>query len=76
MREQFLYDAAYYCEDSSFTNFIRLLEEGKISLDLAIHHDPTTGKTRDHGFLWRIDREYISSLFKKQVKLCIKDDDC
>jgi len=74
--EQFLYDTAYYCEESSFTNFIRLLEEGKISLDFAIHHDPATGKTRDHGFLWRINREYISSLFKKQIKLCIKAEDC
>jgi len=74
--EQFLYDTAYYCEESSFTNFIRLLEEGKISLDFAIHHDPETRKTRDHGFLWRINKEYISSLFKTQVKLCIKDEDC
>jgi len=74
--EQFLYDTAYYCEGSSFTNFIRLLEEGKIGLDFAIHHDPKTGKTRDHGFLWRINKEYISSLFKTQVKLCIKDGDC
>lgn len=74
--EQFLYDTAYYCEGSSFTNFIRLLEEGKIGLDFAIHHDPETGKTRDHGFLWRINKEYISSLFKTQVKLCIKDGDC
>lgn len=74
--ELFLYEAAYYCEDSSFINFIALMEEGKISLDFAIHHDPQTGKTRDHGFLWRIGKEYIPLLFKRQIKLCIKDTDC
>jgi hypothetical protein len=74
--ELFLYDSAYYCEESSFINFISLMEEGKISLDFAIHHDPETGKTRDHGFLWRIGKDYIPLLFKKQIKLCIKDEDC
>jgi len=73
--ELFLYDSAYYCEESSFINFISLMEEGKISLDFAIHHDPETGKTRDHGFLWRISKEYIPLLFKKQIKLCIKESD-
>lgn len=74
--ELFLYDSAYYCEESSFINFISLIEEGKISLDFAIHHNPETGKTRDHGFLWRIGKDYIPLLFKKQIKLRIKDEDC
>lgn len=71
--EIFLYESAIYCENSSFISFISLIEEGKISLDFAIHHDPQTGKTRDHGFLWRIGKQYIPMLFKKQIKLCIKD---
>lgn len=74
--ETFLYESALYCEDSSFINFVSLMEEGKVSLDFAIHHDPETGKTRDHGFLWRISKQYIPKLFKKQVKLCIQDSDC
>jgi hypothetical protein len=74
--ETFLYESALYCKDSSFVNFITLIEEGKISLDFAIHHDPETCKTRDHGFLWRIGKQYIPSLFKRQVKLCIQDADC
>ena len=73
--EMFLYESAIYCEDSSFISFISLIEEGKISLDFAIHHDPQTGKTRDHGFLWRIGKQYIPMLFKKQIKLCIKETD-
>ena len=52
------------------------MEEGKISLDFAIHHDPETGKTRDHGFLWRIGKDSIPLLFKKKISLCIKDTDC
>ena len=74
--ELFLYESAFYCEESSFINFLSLLSEGKISLDFAIHHDPSTSKTRDHGFLWRIKKSYIPLLFKKQIKLCIKDKDC
>ena len=74
--ELFLYESAFYCEESSFINFLSLLSEGKISLDFTIHHDPNTGKTRDHGFLWRIKKEYIPLLFKKQIKLCVKDGDC
>jgi hypothetical protein len=74
--ETFLYESAVYCENSSFINFVSLMEEGKISLDFAIHHDPETAKTRDHGFLWRISKQYIPKLFKKQVKLCIQDSDC
>lgn len=74
--ETFLYASALYCEDSSFINFMSLMEEGKVSLDFAMHHDPETGKTRDHGFLWRISKQFIPKLFKKQVKLCIKDTDC
>jgi len=74
--ETFLYESALYCEDSSFLNFVSLMEDGNISLDFAIHHDPETGKTRDHGFLWRISKLYIPKLFKKQVKLCVKDSDC
>jgi len=74
--ELFLYESAFYCEKSSFINFLSLLNEGKISLDFAIHYNPSTGKTRDHGFLWRIKKEYIPLLFKKQIRLCIKDTDC
>jgi len=71
--EEFLYESAFYCEDSSFINFIALMEEGKVSLDFAIHHNPETGKTRDHGFLWRIGKEFIPLLFKRQVQLTIQD---
>jgi hypothetical protein len=74
--EEFLYESAFYCEESSFVNFISLMEEGSISLDFAIHYDPKTNKTRDHGFLWRIKKEFIPLLFKRQIQLCIKDSDC
>ncbi|QOY52484.1 MvaI/BcnI family restriction endonuclease [Candidatus Sulfurimonas baltica] len=76
VNETFLYESALYCEDSSFINFMSLMEMGNVSLDFAIHHDPETGKTRDHGFLWRIGKQHIPTLFKRQVKLCIKDTDC
>jgi len=73
--EEFLYESAFFCENSSFVNFISLMEEGRISLDFAIHHNPETGKTRDHGFLWRIKKEFIPLLFKKQIQLCLQDSE-
>jgi hypothetical protein len=67
--EEFKYESAVLCEGSSFSSFISLVEKGLVTLDFLIHHDPETGKTRDHGFLWRINRQYLPLLFKKTTKV-------
>ncbi len=67
--EEFYYNEAFLCIGSSFVSFLSLIEKGLVSLDFAIHHDPKTKKTRDHGFLWRMNSQYIPMLFKEHKKI-------
>ena len=67
--EEFYYNEAFLCVGSSFSSFLSLMEKGLVSLDFAIHHDPKTKKTRDHGFLWRMNKQYIPMLFKEHKKI-------
>jgi hypothetical protein len=67
--EEFFYNEAFLCVSSSFASFLSLIEKGLVSLDFAIHHDPKTKKTRDHGFLWRMNSQYIPMLFKEHKKI-------
>jgi len=67
--EEFYYNEAFLCIGSSFSSFLSLVEKGLVSLDFAIHHDPKTKKTRDHGFLWRMNKQYIPMLFKEHKKI-------
>lgn len=61
--EEFLYDSAVYCNNVSFEGFLELVKENIIGLDFAIH--TKDGKTRDHGFLWRLDnKKYLFRLFE------------
>lgn len=61
--EEFLYDTAIYCNNVSFDGFLELIKENIIGLDFAIH--TKDGKTRDHGFLWRLDnRKHLFRLFE------------
>ena len=67
--EEFFYNEAFLCVGSSFASFLSLIEKGLVSLDFAIHHVPKTKKTRDHGFLWRMNSQYIPMLFKEHKKI-------
>ncbi|MCT7610171.1 MvaI/BcnI family restriction endonuclease [Aliarcobacter butzleri] len=67
--EEFFYNEAFLCVGSSFVSFLSLIEKGLVSLDFAIHHDPKTKKTRDHGFLWRMNSQYIPMLFKEHKNI-------
>lgn len=67
--EEFLYNEAMLCLGSSFISFLSLIEKGLVSLDFAIHYNPETRKTRDHGFLWRMNKQYIPMLFKEHKKI-------
>lgn len=61
--EFFLYDSLIHCKNVSFESFLDIIEENLLGLDFAIH--TKNGKTRDHGFLWRLDnKKYIYRLFQ------------
>jgi len=62
--EEFFFKKAFYARRASITNFDKQLVHGNVSLDLVMHKKPN-GTVRDHGFLFKIDRSYISSLFEE-----------
>lgn len=65
--EEFLYDSLIHCKEVSFESFLKLVEENLLGVDFAIH--TKDGKTRDHGFLWRLEnKKYIYRLFNYVVE--------
>lgn len=63
--EEFLYKEAYLCDSFSYENFIQLLKEGKIYVDLRIGQYPD-GRTHDHGTGFRIKECDQDLLFNKR----------
>lgn len=67
-REEFLFTEAYEVSGFSYDSFIRLLEEGKIYVDLRIGQYPD-GRTHDHGTGFRIREEDQNLLFTINRKI-------
>ena len=64
--EEFHFLEAYEVSGFNYDSFIKLLEEGKIFVDLRIgqyHHGPNLGKTHDHGTGFRIKEKDQPLLF-------------
>ena len=71
--EEFKFIEAYEVSGFDYDAFIRLLEEGKIYVDLRIgqyHHGRNKGKTHDHGTGFRIKENDQPLLFKIKNKIC------
>lgn len=60
--EEFRYSEVTYCRQPAFPNFLDLVADDRIGLDLTLHLKPN-GKARDHGYLWRVREASIPSLF-------------
>jgi hypothetical protein len=60
--EEFRYSEVTYCRQASFSNFLDLIGDEKIGLDLTLHLKEN-GKARDHGYLWRVREASIPNLF-------------
>lgn len=60
--EQFTIGQMTYCKGPSVIRFMRLVDSGKIFLDLTMAKKPT-GQISDHGFLWRIRAEALPELY-------------
>ena len=54
-------ESMLYCKWPSILRFIKLMQQGDIYLDLTLSHK--NGRTKDHGFLWRIMSESIPLLY-------------
>lgn len=71
--EEFKFIEAYEVSGFDYEAFIKLLEEGKIYVDLRIgqyHHGRNKGKTHDHGTGFRIKENDQPLLFKVKNKIC------
>jgi len=63
-KEFFWYNEAYLLDGFSFRNFARLVQEGKIKVDIRIGHYPN-GRLHDHGTGFRILPKYLPDCFEK-----------
>ena len=70
--EEFKYEEAYEVSGFDYEAFIKLLEAGKIFVDLRIgqyHSGRNKGKTHDHGTGFRIKEIDQPLLFKNKIKI-------
>ena len=59
-----------YCRLPSIIKFLRLVEEGDIYLDFTL--SLKDGKTKDHGFLWRIRTSALQKLYISTENMSVK----
>ena len=57
------FDKIVYCKFPSYKKFKSLVTSGKIYLDFTLSIS-STGKVKDHGFLWRIYSENLTDLYE------------
>ena len=70
--EEFKFIDAYELSGFNYTSFIKLLEQGKIYIDLRIgqyHSDKKKGQTHDHGTGFRIKEKDQDLLFLVKKKI-------
>jgi hypothetical protein len=69
--EEFRYDEVIFCSEPSFANFLDLISESLICLDLTLS-TRANGGARDHGYLWRIKESSIADLYAYRKVLFTK----
>jgi hypothetical protein len=62
--ESFWYNEAYLLEGFSFEKFSKLVQEGKLKVDLRVGHYPN-GRLHDHGTGFRIFPRHLPECFEK-----------
>lgn len=66
--EEFWYNEAWILNGFSFNNFIRLLKEGIILIDIRIGQYPD-GRIHDHGTAFRVFPDKLDLCFKNRIKI-------
>lgn len=66
--EEFHYYGVTWCREPSVDEFISLLRDGEVMLELRMHLKET-GATRNHGSCFRIKQNRIKDLFKHSVQV-------
>jgi len=74
-REYFHYDEAYHLDGFDPQEFINLMREGDITVDLRMHIKES-GANRNHGTAWRImDESELDRAFEERTPLLDRDED-
>lgn len=68
-QEFFKYEDFYLANDPEIHNFTKLILDGSVCIDLAIHKDKETNKVIDKGFLFRININRLGELFNSIEKI-------
>lgn len=66
--EEFWYNEAYLLSGFNFDNFIRLIKEGNVLVDIRIGQYPN-GKPHDHGTGFRVHPNKLDLCFKERIDL-------
>ena len=56
-----------YCKWPSVLNFFDLVNDGHINLDFTLSEKQ--GRIKDHGFLWRVNPEFLDQLYLKTSEI-------
>ncbi|MEZ0123331.1 MAG: MvaI/BcnI family restriction endonuclease [Candidatus Reddybacter sp.] len=67
------FDRLLYCKTPSLFRFIRMAHDGNIYLDFTL--SKKHGRTRDHGFLWRIPQDAIGNLYQETQLIDLSEND-
>jgi len=66
--EEFYFNEAYLLKGFSFEDFSKLLEEGKIYIDIRIGQYPD-GSTHDHGTAFRVKQDELDNCFSNKIRI-------
>jgi hypothetical protein len=66
--EEFRFTTARFCSDPSFGTFLQAILDDAVTLDLTLSV-LASGRTRDHGYLWRTPQSHVPKLFAYQREL-------
>ena|SRR3989344_6361924 len=66
--EEFWFDEAWLLSDFSFKNFLRLLKEGTVLVDIRIGQYPD-GRTHDHGTGFRVSPRRLERCFHTRERI-------
>ncbi len=67
-KEEFFFDEAYYLVNPDADNFIHLLKQNIIVVDVRMHLKEN-GAVRNHGTAFRIDERYLYLCFERKERL-------
>ncbi len=67
-KEEFWFNEAYYLKNPDIENFLNLIAENKVVVDVRMHLNPNSS-VRNRGTAFRIERQYLELCFASRERL-------